>query len=287
MVIQIVGALTIAWGFVILLYLPDGPHNAKMLTDYERVVAVWRVSKNQMGIKDSKIKPHQIKEALLDGRCYLLFLTGVGLGILNGGVTNFMSAIIKGFNFDSLRTSLMQAPGGAFEIVGCLLLGYVSQFRNMLGLTIIMGCLPGMAGLVGILTIPIEQRYALVAMCWIQNFLGSPVVLNWTVPGVNIAGHTKRTAVLGIYFVCFVVGNIIGPQMFKATESPRYPTAIKGLLGTYCAVIGLQGLYTLWCWIENKRRDKLGMRAEASEEELLEGFDDLTDKENMHFRYKL
>jgi hypothetical protein len=199
-----------------------------------------------MGIKHSAIKTGQIKEALLDGRCYLLFMTGMGLGILNGGVTNFMSAIIKGFNFDSLKTSLMQAPGGAFEIVGCLLLGYVSQSRNMLGLTIIIGCLPGMAGLIGILTIPIEHRYALVAMCWIQNVLGSPVILNWTVPGINVAGHTKRTTVLGIYFVCYVVGNIIGPQMFRASEAPRYPTAIKGLLGTYCAIIFFQGLYTFW-----------------------------------------
>ncbi|KAM0809056.1 hypothetical protein AB5N19_09399 [Seiridium cardinale] len=283
----IVGAMTIAWGFVILRYLPDGPHNAKMLSEYERVVAVWRASKNQMGIKHSAIKPAQIKEALLDGRCYLLFMTGIGLGILNGGVTNFMSAIIKGFDFDSLRTSLMQAPGGAFEIIGCLGLGYVSQGRNMLGLTLILGCLPGMAGLIGILTIPIEHRYALVGMCWIQNVVGSPIILSWTMPGVNVAGHTKRTAVLGIYFVCYVVGNIIGPQMFRASESPRYPTAIKGLLGTYCAVIFFQGLYTLWCWIENKRRDKQGMHAEASEEELFEGFDDLTDKENKHFRYKL
>lgn len=68
---------------------------------------------------------------------------------------------------------------------------------------------------------------------------------------------------------------------------PRYPTAIKGLLGTYCAVALIQGVYTLWCWYDNKQRDKLGMHAEVLEEELLEGFDDLTDKQNKHFRYKL
>lgn len=284
---KIVGAMTMGWGIVILLYLPDGPHNAKMLSEYERVVAVWRVSKNQMGIKQSEIKKGQIKEALLDGRCYLLYAVGMGLGIVNASITNFMSAIIKGFNFDSLKTSLMQAPGGAFEVVGCLALGYVSKFPNMLGVTIILGCLPGMAGLIGILTIPIEQRYALVAMCWMQNVLGSPLVLSWATPGINVAGHTKRTTVMAIYFVCYVAGNIVGPHMFLTSESPRYATAIKGLLGTYCAVIFFQAVYTFWCWAENRRRDKLGVPVVAFEQELLEGFDDLTDRENVHFRYKL
>ncbi|KAI1380383.1 MFS general substrate transporter [Hypoxylon crocopeplum] len=286
LIFLIVGALTFVWGFVIILYLPDGPHNAKMLTEYERVVAVWRVSNNQIGLKDATIRPYQIKEAVTDGKCYLLWLTGMALGILNGAVTNFMSAIIKGFNFDALRASLLQAPGGAFEVVFCLLIGRFSQLPNMLGVAIIVGCLPGLAGLVGIMKIPIENRYALVGMCWMQNVLGSPIVLNWTVPGLNVAGHTKRSTVLGIYFVCYVVGNIIGPHLFLSTEVPRYPTAIKGLLGTYCAVIFFQGLYTLWCWFDNRERDRKGLRADVVEEQL-EGYEDLTDKQNKHFRYKL
>ncbi|KAJ9137934.1 MFS general substrate transporter [Pleurostoma richardsiae] len=282
----IVGALTFAWGFVIILWLPDGPHNAKMLTEYERVVAVWRVSKNQIGLKHAEIKPAQIKEALLDGKCYLIYLTGIAFGILNGGVANFLSAIIKGFGFDALKTSLLQTPGGAFEVVGCIVLGYLSQMPNMVGVTIIIGCLPGMAGLIGILTISIKHRYALVGMCWMQNVLGSPIVLNWTVPAMNVAGHTKRATVLGIYFVLYCAGNIAGPHLFLADEVPRYPTAIKGLLGTYCAAILFQGLYTLWCWIENTRRDKAGLHL-ATEQELLEGFEDKTDKENVHFRYTI
>jgi hypothetical protein len=49
--------------------------------------------------------------------------------------------------------------------------------------------------------IDIEHRFALVGMCWLQGILGSPVILNWTLPGLNTAGHTKRSFVLGVYFV--------------------------------------------------------------------------------------
>jgi len=140
-----VGAITFVWGTVIIRYLPDGPHNAKMLTEYERVVAVWRVSKNQMGIKQPKINRAQIKEALLDGRTYLLLAMGACTGILNGSVANFASSLIKGFGFDALRTSLLQTPGGVFEVIGCVFFGWLSTKKNLLGFSII-GMLPASKG---------------------------------------------------------------------------------------------------------------------------------------------
>lgn len=125
------------WGFVIIIYLPDGPHNAKMLSEHERMVAVWGVSKNQMGIKHHAVISYHVKEALLDGRTYILLLMGVCTGILNGGVANFISAIINGFGFDALRTSLLQTPGGAFELFGCMFFGWLATKKNLLGICVI------------------------------------------------------------------------------------------------------------------------------------------------------
>lgn len=48
----------------------------------------------------------------------------------------------------------------------------------------------------------------------------------------------------------------------------------------------MQVLYTTLCWVDNKKRDARGLHADE-EAEALEGFGDLTDKENLHFRYKL
>lgn len=69
-----------------------------------------------------------------------------------------------------------------------------------------------------------------------------------------------------------------------ADEKCRYPTAIKGLIGAYCALIVFQVIYTTLCRLENRRRDKAGLHVDEKEEER-EGFDDLTDWENKHFRY--
>jgi len=58
-------------------------------------------------------------------------------GLLNGGVANFLSAIIKGFGFSPLRTSLLQTLGSAFEVISVIILGYLSQLPKMLGITIV------------------------------------------------------------------------------------------------------------------------------------------------------
>lgn len=299
----IVGCVTIAWGVVvrkapqthvshlthsiqIIIYLPDGPHNAKFLTDYEKVVAVWRVSRNRIGLKSNDFKWYQLREALTDPKSWLVWLMGAAVGILNGGVVNFTSALIKGFGYDALKASLMQTPGGAFEIVGCIMFGLLSRFEGWLCPAIVISCLPGIAGLIGILTIGIEHRLALTACAWLQNVLGAPIILCWTLPGVHTAGHSKRAAVLGIFFVMYCAGNIAGPHMFLDSEAPRYPTAIKGLLGAYAAMVVFTITYWALCWTNNKRRDRRGERADQVQEGL-EGFDDLTDRENHHFRYRL
>jgi hypothetical protein len=129
--------MTIVWAVVIVLYLPDGPHNAKMLTEYERTVAVWRISKNRTGIRQPRFMKYQVKEALIDPKTYMLLLQGFTLGVLNGSVANFMSALIKGFGFSSLRSSLLQMPNGACEIIGCILIGRISAIKNMTGASII------------------------------------------------------------------------------------------------------------------------------------------------------
>ncbi|BDD61440.1 hypothetical protein MAP00_006484 [Monascus purpureus] len=137
LIFLVVGALTFIWAAVIFLYLPDGPHNARILTDYERIVAVWRISKNRTGVQHPRFLMYQVKEALLDPKTYLMLLMGISYGILNGSVTNFMSALIKGFGFSPIRSTLLQMPGGAVEVVSCIILGYISTFKNMTGVTMI------------------------------------------------------------------------------------------------------------------------------------------------------
>jgi Na+/melibiose symporter-like transporter len=133
------------------------------------------------------------------------------------------------------------------------------------------------------LTIEDSERYSLLACAWIQSALGSPIVLNWQIPGVNVSGHSKRTVVQAMQFAFFAAGNVIGPHLFFPREAPRYKSAIKGLLICYCIAMFLQAVYMVVCVVQNRRRDAKGYHAQTTEE-AREGFEDRTDRENKHFR---
>lgn len=62
-------------GISILVWLPDSPVNARMLTAEERIAALERVRDDQGGTENKKIKRDQVVEALLDIRTWLIVLT--------------------------------------------------------------------------------------------------------------------------------------------------------------------------------------------------------------------
>ncbi len=68
----VIGSLTIAWGFVVLVFLPDSPVTARWLNQRDRFVAVERIRDNQAGLTNHMIKPRQILETVSDVKVLLL-----------------------------------------------------------------------------------------------------------------------------------------------------------------------------------------------------------------------
>ena len=100
----------------------------------------------------------------------------------------------------------------------------------------------------------------------------------------NTAGHTKKVTVNAIIFAGYCVSNIIGPQFFKSSQAPLYPLGMGAMLGSYILSIITMVLYMLYCWNENRKRDQID--AAAGERIHLDtDFKDLTDHQNIHFRY--
>ena len=49
----------------------------------------------------------------------------------------------------------------------------------------------------------------------------------------NIAGQTKKVTCLTILFIAYALGNILGPQVFQATDKPRYHNAFAAHIALY------------------------------------------------------
>ncbi|KAH7378235.1 major facilitator superfamily domain-containing protein [Pyrenochaeta sp. MPI-SDFR-AT-0127] len=287
LIFLVIGLLNFVWAWVFLWVMPDSPSSAKFLTHKQRIVAIDRIASNMIGVKTKQFHKAQAIEAVLDFKVHCLVLIGLGCGVVNGGVSNFASALIKGFGFSGIYATLLQLPTGAIEFVVVPLCGLAAgYFKNTRCLILAFICLPPLAGLLGIRFTPLSQRWSLVGCTWLQYIIGAPVILSWNLLTTNIAGHTKRSTANGLWFLFYAAGNIAGANIFFPREAPRYFSALIGLIACYCGMVIVALVLRQYMWWENKRRDTLYGQGE-DEQAVQDGFSDLTDGKASHFRYAL
>lgn len=105
----------------------------------------------------------------------------------------------------------------------------------------------------------------------------------------NVAGPTKRAFAAAIVSGSFSLGNIIGPQTFRAKDAPDYRPAKLAVMGTQagCAVTTIL-LFAYYVW-QNKKRDSENGASNGTDGEDAfmspEVWARQTDKENKKFRY--
>lgn len=287
LIFLVIGLLNFVWAWLFLWVMPDSPSTAKFLSHKQRIVAIDRIASNMIGVKTKQFQKAQAVEAVLDFKVLCISLIGLCCGVINGGVSNFSSSLIRGFGFSGIYATLLQLPTGAIEFVVVPLCGLAAgYFRDTRCLILAVVCLPPLAGLLGIRLTPLSQRWSLVGCTWLQYIVGAPVILSWNLLTTNIAGHTKRSTANGLWFVFYAGGNIAGANIFFSREAPRYFSALTGLIVCYCAMVVIAGVLALWMGWENKRRDRKFGQGE-DEQAIRDGFSDLTDKQAKHFRYAL
>lgn len=79
----------------------------------------------------------------------------------------------------------------------------------------------------------------------------------------------------------------IGPQVFLSWDAPRYFIAFAVHIGCYSLLILVIVFLRFYLRRQNAKKDALvaaGVQ-EAYDPNLVHAFDDLTDRENMNFRY--
>ncbi|AQZ15852.1 hypothetical protein BZL39_J00170 [Zygosaccharomyces parabailii] len=285
LVFIICGVITIFLGFVFLLVIPDTPFKAWFLNDSEKKMIIQRLRQNQQGVGNHKFKRYQFFEALKDVRTWIMFFSSISLNIPNGGIGTFSSLLIKGtMGYDEMMTLLMGLPAGGCEFGGLILFGLISPFiKNRMVLAsittiiaLIGSCLMSFAG-------PPKAQLAGYYLLMVSP--GAMIVM-FSLVSSNVSGYTKKTTVGAIYLIGYCVGNLIGPQTFKAKDASGYRPAKIVMVAFYVITLVTFPILYLVNRKENKRRDKMAEEGLIQHEKNSE-FADLTDRENLEFRYVL
>ncbi|KAL4806632.1 MFS allantoate transporter [Aspergillus unguis] len=284
----IIGALCAAWGIAMLIFLPDSPVTARQLSIRERRLAVQRLRENQTGVENKRMKPRQILEAFTDWKVWTFFLLGFSGNIPNGGISNFGTLIIRGFGFSTLVTTLMQIPYGAFIALMILAAVFINDRlpRNNRCLVAVAFLLPNLAGSFGLGYIPQDKQVARLICYYLTGSYNASFVIILSILTGNIAGHTKKVITNAMIFLGVCAGNIAGPFFYKETQAPGYSLGIWSMIVANFVEIALILLLLLGLKWENARRDRLQGSRDIDQAELdRTAFCDLTDKENVNFRY--
>ncbi|KAH8680726.1 putative MFS transporter [Xylariales sp. PMI_506] len=280
------GCLTFLFGLW-CFFIPNSPLNAWFLTPEERVVAVERLRLGQTGLRNQTIKLDQVKEGLLDIKVWLVALTMASAYTVNGAVSGFGPLIVSTFGYSSLESILFQFPLGAVCAIGIPLTGWLSsRFRNIRIPLLVLCCFPVIAGFVMIWKSTWSYHPIIpVAGYSMIGFFGPVVSLTVGLGASNVTGETKKSFMAAAVFVAYCVGNIVGPQLVRSqTKTQHYPELWTGLIICYCfTILFASSLYVI-LRRENNKRDKLGLNESERERS---AFKDLTDKQNLYFRYVL
>ncbi|CAG7969097.1 unnamed protein product [Penicillium salamii] len=297
----IIGALCCAWGIVMIIFLPDSPVSAPQLSERERKMAVERLKDNQTGIENRNMKPRQIFEALTDWKVWVFFLLGLSGNIPNGGISNFGTLIIKGFGYSTLIyadrsvvTTLMQIPYGCFIAVMILAAVFINDSlpKNNRCAVAILFILPTLAGSLGLNFVPQSDSVARLICYYLTGSYNASFVIILSLVTSNISGHTKKSVTNSMIFLGVCTGNIAGPFFYKSSQAPQYTLGIWSMVVANLIEIGLIVFIAIGLAWENRRRDSHQNTHNREDDEYMRqlemnrtAFSDLTDKENMNFRY--
>ncbi|KAL4881386.1 major facilitator superfamily domain-containing protein [Aspergillus karnatakaensis] len=275
------GGGTLLAGTLFLIFMPVSPDRAWFLDERQRKVAIARLASDRLSKEQRNFDRSQVWEFITDPRAWLLVLGGF-FNTLASPVIKFATLVINGFGWSKMNTMLVSLPAGAIQItfVWIIVIGIrVTPFpRYVWG---VVSCLPALVGNIGVASLPADNKWGIVVCTWLATVLTPQMTVTLGLIGSNIKGITKKTAVSNGYFILYAAAAIAGPQLW--TKPPRYTEGVVTDIVSIGLTIATFILFGLMAARENRRRDRVNAETPFSHT----GDDDLTDKQDLGFRYTL
>lgn len=277
----VIGLITFVFGIFTWFYLPDNPTSAWFLSEEEKMVVIEHVRLNQTGVENKVFKWDQIKELLFkDKHTWPMFFLTIVSQICTGAISTFSVTIISTFGYNSKISALAQTPAGAVIIISILAATYICAHYGHRTLVFISMIIPSMVGY--IVLISSTQRIGNLLSVYLLYPGSCVITLIYSWNNTNTAGYTKRIGRNCMTMIAFAVGCLIGPQLFRDKDYPRYIPAKITLLVTMVLSIFLVILVAIISRYENHQKEKA-----VKLEDLPDNYEflDMTDIQNPIFRY--
>ncbi|CAI7597046.1 unnamed protein product [Penicillium pancosmium] len=282
------GIITVIWATFVFFWMPDSPMRAKCWSEEDKQLMVERVRQNQTGLQNRIFRKEQVWDALKDPQLYAFAVIQMVSAMPSGGIGAYVNIIINSFGFSTWESQLLTMVVGAVVAIAMITSAYLDRrFGNTI-IIMISSVIPSIIGVSILIGVPFspDKRVGMLIAYWLFYSFFAVSSLSLALLSRNVAGQTKKSIVIASNFVFWAAGNSIGPQVFRDKDAPRYYLAFSILLGCFGVMIITLCLLRVWYSMQNRKRDaKIASGEVVPDVTFTHGFEDITDRENPHFRY--
>ncbi|KAI0702372.1 MFS transporter [Cerioporus squamosus] len=241
------GAPSCAGAVLVWFFFPDYPETVSWLSPAERELAVERL-KGVASLGHQRITWAEAKTTLRDYRLYVHYLIYITISVPFSSMSLFSPTIVSGLGYEGLDAQLFTVPPYAIAFCVTVAVAWVSDKYEMrtLGTSISM-LIAGVCFIVegAVPDDSFKLRYAFFVIALSFSFACIPPLLSWLTANLRSTGASTLAVPLNVSIG--QVGQIIGIYIYKANESPGYPTGhytnAGFLLVGAASVVGMRIMY--------------------------------------------
>ncbi|KAI0448201.1 DNA-repair protein rad2 [Xylaria telfairii] len=268
------GIPTIILGFMVLLFLPDDPENARFLTPEEKKLVAAR-QQRQYGYTKSaqQFSKKDMMKAFKDWKVWVFCVGQYGADTMLYGYSTFLPTIIKGLgSWSTAEVQLLTIPCYALGALSYMTIAFISDRKQTRGIfCVAFGAVSviGYGLLISDTSAGVHYFACFLVATGLYVLVGLP--LAW-LPN-NSPRYGKRTTANGLQLTIGNASGIMAPFIYPSIDAPRYITGNAVSLSLVGLAALAHGLLWFWYARENKRRDEGFIKPEhanLSEDELAE-----------------
>lgn len=249
------GMLTVVVAVSAYFFIHNYPATASFLNDEERSRIHARLKASSDATRDEAFTWGNVSGALKDPKVWLYGLGFHTMSLPLYTLSLFLPTIIKELGYTAAQAQLMTVPPYSVAFVLTLSVAIASEKLKIRAPFIMSTSALAVVGYIILLssTKPgVSYFGTILAAAGIYPSVA--IVLSW--PANNVSGQTKRATANAMQISIGNLGAVLGTQLYRSTDGPRFFVGHGFALGYLCMNILVVG--TLWTILraENARRDR-------------------------------
>ncbi|KAL5866563.1 hypothetical protein ACKVWC_010456 [Pyricularia oryzae] len=260
------GIATVAVALAAYFFIQNYPDTAKFLSPAQKRSIHARLAADSDATLDERFNWANVTAALRDPACWLYGLGFHTVSLPLYTLSLFLPTIIANLGYTSAVAQLLTIPPYAFAFVTTLTVASLSERYRRRALPIAGSAALAIVGYVVLLanTNPVARP----GVSYLGTFLAAggiypavALVLSW--PAINVSGQTKRAVANGMQISVGNLGAVLGTQLYRSGDGPRFIVGHSFALGYLAANIIV--VLTLWRLLsrENARREGIAEEVKA------------------------